>query len=111
MSRPSARPWPDGRSASGRRRSVSSGSPDVKYLLTQKDFLALESNDARDILSVEQIETALTYIQKNGVQTYGISARMSVDALITLLESGENILTARVMETNLFSLIDQINED
>lgn len=83
----------------------------LKYLLTQKDFLALESNDARDILSVEQIETALTYIQKNGVQTYGISARMSVDALINLLESGENILTARVMETNLFSLIDQINED
>ncbi len=84
----------------------------LKYLLTQKDFLALESNDARDILSVEQIETALTYIQKkNGIQTYGISARMSVDALITLLESGENILTARVMETNLFSLIDQINED
>ena len=36
----------------------------LKYLLTQKDFLALESNDARDILSVEQIETALTYIQK-----------------------------------------------
>lgn len=83
----------------------------LKYLLTQKDFLALESKDARDILSVEQIETALSYIQKNGVQTYGVSVRMPVDALITLLEEDKNILAARVTETNLFSLMNQTNEN
>jgi hypothetical protein len=79
----------------------------LNYLLTQKDFLALEANDARDILSEEQIEEALAYIQKNGIRSYGISAVMTVDALIKLLEEGENILTARVMETNVFPLMSQ----
>ena len=48
----------------------------LKYLLTQKDFLALESNDARDILSVEQIETALTYIQKRCTNLWNFSTHV-----------------------------------
>jgi hypothetical protein len=79
----------------------------LKYLLSQKDFLALEPDDNREILSTEQIQAALNYIQKNGINSYGITVALSVDELINLLKNSDNLLAARVTETTLFSLINQ----
>lgn len=76
----------------------------LQYLQTQGDFLALEPDYGRKLLSSGQIADTLAYVEQQGVNTYGVSIRTNVDQLITLLQMGENVLAVRVVETTLFNL-------
>lgn len=76
----------------------------LQYLQTQTDFLALEPEYGRKIVSSDQINDTLDYVGKNGVTTYGVSIRTNVDELTALLKTGEDVLAVRVVETTLFHL-------
>lgn len=80
----------------------------LKYLQTQKDFLALEPTEGeRSIVSLTQLEEMEAYVQKNGLQVYGATLWLSVSDLEKMVTANKNLKYVYVVAKDLFPLSQQ----